>query len=124
MSDMTRAEALRAVIAHAEGAEDAPTSETIRAAFGRRDAPHLYWNVMNNGDLNAVARFEEPIRQRGWVGPFITPAPDLVGVQVEWGRVASVDLEGPNAAAPTETRARLLAVLSVLLHEEEAAHDR
>lgn len=118
---MTRADALRALIERVEAGE---TNTLTLDRLIIRAGGEAEWDVRCalGGSLNAVARLEAPLRERGWIGPFIAP-PVHEGSRwhVEWvapGRWET-DGGGPDAFAPDEAPARLLAVLRVLLWEAE-----
>ena len=114
---MTRADALRELIERVEAGKTALSlKDTIHVAqtIGASE-----WIVPAfDGSLDAVARLEAPLRGRGW----------LVYCHERVDRWKSC-LWQPEphaeaaATAPTEARARLLAVLKAMLHEEENGHD-
>jgi hypothetical protein len=107
---VTRADALQALIDKVAEDKGSPSSAATRQALGRKDATHLFWDVLNNGSLNAVARLEAPLRERGWN---IT----LWNADGEWFVKHTTPTDFAVAKAPTEPRARLLAVLRALAWE-------
>jgi hypothetical protein len=116
----SRAELLRSLIERVETGVGFPTAATIRLGLGRKDGPHLFWESVTQDSLNAVRRLEAPLRERGWWLPLVVPP----GNGREWS--VSAALNPPGAVtegneAPTEARARLLAALKAMLHEEETA---
>lgn len=111
---MTRADALRALIERVKAGELAELPLLRAAGVDMADA-----DAARLGDLNAVARLEAPLKERGWVGPFIAPDLDGEGIHVEWAAPDEPDGDGPEALATTEALARLLAVLRALLWEAE-----
>ncbi len=106
--DHTRAGALRAVIAAVE-ANAAMDHDALNASGADYD---LVFEAFIEGTLDAVARLEAPLRGR-WRWLKVLAGPDGVEVSL-WGHGAGVEV-----SAPTEARARLLAVLSAVLHDEE-----
>lgn len=121
-SDPTRAEALRSLIERVEWhAEEGPVEpgRLIADAVGRAsiaDVDAAVWM----GSLDAVARLEAPLRERGWDRHVYDQYGGFRAVM--WRR----DDEGtasPIGTAPTEARARLLAVLKAMLFEETADAD-
>ena len=117
-----RAEALRALVERVEG----PTRPGQFAPWigneliAQLDAARLHRQDMvaaQGGSLDAVARLEAPLIERGW----------RLHVKKGDGRAARARLFKNDREhrsywfAPTEARARLLAVLKALLWEEERA---
>ena len=124
---MTRVEALTALI---ERVENISLHEQPHGGMPMATACYLFfeggfktrqWSdaaclSAYHGSLDAVARLEAPLRERGHAGPFITP--ELGGgIHVGWGEPFALDADHFEAIATTEARARLLAVLKAMVHE-------
>ncbi len=110
---MTRADALRELVERMD--EDGPINHA--GWFRTVDAGALPYPDFADaycGSLDAVARLEAPLRERGWTGPSITAPPTTYAYWLMPKGQGST-----CGSAPSEPRARLLAVLNALLHEED-----
>jgi hypothetical protein len=117
---VTRAEALRALIERVEAGDFIPHG------LGRSILDTHNIGLAFRGSLDAVARLEAPLRERGW--RFILShrgQEDDYRWKVNLYAVSGAktrgvpDLVEAQAEAPTEPRARLLAVLRALAWEAE-----
>ncbi len=122
---MSRADELRALIAMVEAGTVPDHSDFIavfpvESAYGRNPF-HDAWDACR-GDLNAVARLEPSLRERGQAGPFVSLDETGKVWTAGWMVTKEDDLGTEwadlDAHAPTEAPARLLGVLNVLLFEE------
>lgn len=70
--------------------------------------------------LDAVARLEAPLRERGWESGSFSPRPDAP----HWCAALIPPAESAviNGYAATESRARLLAVIRAEIYDEEHRH--
>lgn len=111
---MTRQEALKDIIVRVQEGED----WSRRIPFPYLSADNLILAGHRDNDLNAIARLEAPLRERGWHGPHLVP-----GWCVRWWVPDAPPYKPPAVEvedAPTEARARLLGALNAMLHEEKA----
>lgn len=112
---MTRAEALAACIALVEaGQPEVEWPASLDTPLGR-DAVDRFYDAFVYGHLDEVADLEAPLRDRGWRGPWTYPCVEN-GSGAAWDRGGSME-EPVIGEAPSEARARLLAVLRALLSE-------
>lgn len=113
-----RAEALAELIERVEAGEppDIPTAAALLLAPPRTVSQAIY------GAVDAVARLEAPLRERGWDSQCRSPYGMAPGWCARWW---APDENTPDVVvfAPTEARARLIAVLKAL-HWEETHHAR
>lgn len=120
---MTRADALRALISDVEATETLHDRFLWPASPTHEFDARLYWagDVRRSaeGSLDAVARLEAPLRERGW---WLRVLHTVGGVDAFQKLFGVYDTQTVMARAPTEPRARLLAVLKAMLHEAEAAN--
>lgn len=120
---MTRAEALRELVAVIER-DGRPEPRLIikclpdGLSYIHKEVWLIHFANACGDDLNAVASLEAPLRERGWVSDGFGPDEGEPFWQARLTLTVGA-AEEACAIAPTEPRARLLAVLRALLWEAE-----
>jgi len=125
---MSRAEALRDLLAHGEAGRF-PEPAQVPLDLWVWPSEGFMGHAVDafDGSLDAVARLEAPLRERGWRLPVLSPPERQNGGNPHWMvRMSAPWIPGGRPRkfavnAPTEARTRLLAVLRALLHEAEQA---
>lgn len=111
---MSRADALKALVARLEA--ESPVSLLLANRAKLADA--AFWAAYE-GSLDAVASLEAPLRARGWTWDRHDNGAGAGFTVLGWSPRDTAFFDPVSAEAPTEPRARLLAVLRALLHEQE-----
>lgn len=123
---MDRANALRDLIACIEtGVREPEPAVVIRCIpaeldYVRKELWCIRYASAVGGSLDAVAHLEAPLRERGWCGPF-TGQNERGVAWSEWWSPEPESARLGSEIKGTEPRARLLAVLQAMLHEEQFA---